>query len=313
MKAKSKPRVGVFVLAAGLLLAGTGTPTRAETAPLTLAGRTVVTARSTSSLVVHVPKDVAYSNTPGAGPGLLDLKGDGRAIAATLQPVGSEEISEAAVFALFNGCGGPGCAAKAGDSPLIYGREPSGARRAPDGRAILRAGAYRLTVLADGGPVDVRIALDGVAGTAAGRTVTAAAGGFAPAGEVLATPGSPVAWSGSADLTFTSKNSLLLAYLHQDSPMGAVAGAAGACLFTGSARPVLGVPAPGCPFHPNGGDGSAQVGSVATELLTLGQPSRSAIATALTPTTGSQQAGLWSTRVAITDTPLAFFAWLTLS
>lgn len=303
--------MGAFFVVVAVLVSGLSTTARAKPAEITLAGTTTITAVASSSVVVHVPKDVAFAFTEGPGP--LSVKGNGRAIAATLQPVGSTEISEAAVSALFNGCGTAGCAPKAGEIPWAYRREPAGARRGPDGRPILAAGAYRLSVLTDGSPVDVQIRLGGVPGTASGQTETAAEGGVAPASETLAVPASPVVWTGSADLTFASENSLLLAYLHQDSPSGAVAGVAGACLFTGSARPLLGVPAPGCPFQPNGGDGSAEVGSVATETLTLGSASRAYLATALTPATGSQQAGLWSTRVAVTETPTALFAWLRLT
>lgn len=306
-------RLYAFVVVAVALLTGLSPVARSETAKLTLAGTTTITATTTSSVVVRVPKDVPYANSPGAERGLLDMRGNGRAIAATLQPLASTEISEAVVFALFNGCPAVGCAASPAEGVFVYRREASGARRAPDGRPILAAGAYRLTVLTDGSPVEVRITLEGVTGAASGNTATHAEGGIKPAAETLAVPVSPIVWSGSADLTFASDNSLLVAYLQQDSSMGAVAGVAGACLFTGAARPLLGVPAPGCPFQPNGGDGSAQVGSVGTELLTFGQPSRTRFGTALTPTTGSQQAGLWSTRVAVTSTPLAFFAWLRLS
>lgn len=313
MKANSRRRLGAFVVVALVLFSGFSPAARPETKKLALAGTTVIGAATPSSAVVHVPKDVPYAFTADGGPGLLSATGNGRAIAATLQPVASTKISEAAVFALFNGCSSSGCAPEPGNPPAVYRREPAGARRAPDGRAILAAGDYRLTVLTDGSPVNVRIALEDVAGTASGTAAEPVEGGITAASEVLAVPASPVVWSGSADLTFASENSLLLAYLQQDSPTGAVAGAAGACLFTGSARPLLGVTAPGCPFQPNGGDGFAQVGSVATETFTLGSASRARLATALTPTTGSQQAGLWSSRVAVTTTPLAFFAWLRLS
>lgn len=304
-------RLGAAAVTSLILCAGLSTSARSESAPLPLAGTTTISAAATSSMVVRVPKDVPYGLDEGPGP--LSVKGNGRAVAATLQPVASTEISEAAVFALFNGCDTPNCAPQPGETPWTYRREPAGARRGPDGVPMLAAGDYRLSVLTDGSPVDVTIQLDGLPGTASGKATTVAEGGIAPASEALAIPGSPVAWSGAADLTFASENSLLLAYLHQDSVSGAVAGVAGACLFTGSARPLLGVPAPGCPFQPDGGDGSAEVGSVATETFTLGGPSRAHLATALTPVTGSQQAGLWSTRAAVTSTPLAFFAWLRLT
>lgn len=303
----------VVTLAAGAVGLAIVPVGRAAPAEVTLAGTTSISAASSSSVIVRVPKDVLYSNAPGNGAGLLSAQGNGRVVAATLQPVGSTEISEAVVYAHFNGCPAPGCAAEPGQPLWVYRREPSGAKRTPDGQAILTAGAYRLSVLTDGSPAEVKVSLEGLPGWASGKTDTAADGGIVPATEALAIPVSPVAWSATADLDFVSTNTLLLAYLQQDSPMGAVAGVAGACLFTGSARPLLGVPAPGCPFQPDGGDGSAQVGSVQTETLTLGTSSRARLATALTPTTGSQQAGLWSTRLGVTSTPLALFAWLRLS
>ena len=312
MTATRLRRAALVACAATFL--GVLSPTaRSETAKLTLAGTTIIDAANTSSLVVRVPKDVPYEFTPDAGPEVLSITGHGRAVAVTLQPVGSREVSEALVYARFNGCAAPGCAPEPGQSVLAYRREAGGARRTPDGRAILAAGDYRLTVLTDGSPVQVRMVLEGVTGGASAQTSAVAEGGITPAAESLAVPGSPVAWSGSADLTFASENSMLLAYLQQDSPAGTVAGAAGACLFTGAARPLLGIPAPGCPFQPNGADGSAQVGSVGTETLTLGTASRARLATALTPTEGLQQAGLWSARAGLTSTPLAYFAWLRLS
>jgi hypothetical protein len=309
MKAR---RLGVLAAAAGVLLSVVPLAVRAEPAEITLAGLTTVDAATSSSVIVQVPKDVPYTFTAD-GPGFMSLSGEGRAIAAALQPAGSREISEAVVMAQFNGCDTPGCARAPEQSTWVYVREARGARRAPDGRPILAAGAYRLSVMTDGRPVQVRLRVEGLDGTATGNTSEPAESGITPAATALAVPGSPVVWSGSADMTFASENSLLLAYLQQDSPLGAVAGAAGACHFTGATRPLLGVPAPGCPFEPNGADGEARVGSVATETLTLGAPSQARFATALSPTVGAQQVGLWSTRIGITDTPLAFFAWLRLT
>lgn len=305
-------RLGAFLTTAVALMSVMPAMTRAQPAAITLTGLTTITAATSSSVVVQVPKDVPYEFAPGQ-PGFMSLFGEGRTIAATLQPVASRDISEAIVMANFNGCADPGCVRAPEQSVWQYRREPSGARRAPDGRPILAAGAHRLTVLTDGRPARVQLRLDDLQGTASGNTSEPAEGGITPAAEVLAVPGSPVAWSGSADLTFASENSLLLAYLHQDSPSGAVAGAAGVCHFTGATRPLLGVAAPGCPFEPNGADGEARVGSVGTEALTLGSPSQGRFATALNPTNGVQHVGLWSTRAAVTTTPIAFFAWLRLT
>lgn len=307
------PKRASALVATALALTSVLTVTaRAEPPDVTLAGATTITAAASSSAIIEVPKDVPYTFTPGE-PGLISLRGEGRVIAAALQPVASRDISEAIVLANFNGCGTPGCVRDPDQSVWVYRREPSGARRAPDGRPILAAGRHRLTVLTDGHAAEVRLRVDALSGTSSGRTSQPAESGITSASEVLAVPGSPVAWSGSADLSFASENSLLLAYLQQDSPVGAVAGLAGACHFTGATRPLLGVPAPGCPFEPNGSDGEARVGSVGTEALTLGAPSQARFSTALSPTTGAQQAGLWSTRAAVTTTPIAFFAWVRLT
>ena len=305
------PRARLLGTLAAIALITGPVSARAESATVPLAGTTTISAALSSSVVVEVPKDLPYSLGSDTT-GLLSVRGNGRVVAATLQPVASREASEAMVVAAFNGCAAPGCAPEAGQSPWLYRREPTGARRAPDGRPVLAAGKYRLSVLTDGAPVEVQIKLDGVDSQTSAATTDPAESGITPAAEVLAVPASPVVWSGSADLTFASENSLLLAYLQQDSPTGAVAGLSGVCHFTGSTRPLLGVPAPGCPFDPNGSDGEARVGSVETETFTLGNASRSRLATALSPTTGGQQAGLWSTRAAVTTTPLAFFAWLAL-
>lgn len=305
-------RVGALLAAAVTLLPLLSIAARPEVAAIPLAGSTVVTAATSSSVIIQVPKDVAYTFSPGQ-PGFMSLSGEGRAIAATLQPVGSQKIAEAIVLANFNGCATPGCVRKPEQSIWLYRREPTGVRRAPDGRPILAAGAHRLTVLTDGQPVQVRLRVDSLAGASSGQTSMPAESGITPAAEVLAVPASPVAWSGSADMKFSSENSLLLGYLQQSSPLGAVAGVAGACHFTGATRPLLGVTAPGCPFQPNGSDGQARVGSFGTEALTLGAPSQARFATALNPTVGAQHVGLWSTRAAVTTTPLAFFAWVRLT
>ena len=293
--------------AALLALAIPSGPGRTAPDGVALAGTTLITAAGPSQIVIDVPRDIAYN--PLGDSALLSVEGPGRAVAAALQPVASTAPTEALVVARFNGCTGPGCVAEAGSPSFDYRREASGARRAPDGRPLLAAGRHRLTVFTDGGEATVRLRAEGLSGETSASTASAVASGITTAAPALASPGSPIAWSGKADLGLPSANTLLLGFLQQDSPVGTVAGAAGACLFTGSSRPLLGVPAPGCPFQPNGGDGSAQVGSVATETLTLGSFERARMATMLTPVTGSQQAGLWSARGGPTGAPLAFFLW----
>ena len=243
---------------------------------------------------------------------MLSVSGNGRAVAAVLQRVGATKPTEAVVVARFNGCDTPGCAPAADSPSFVYVREAEGFRRDSEGRPILAAGSYRLSVLSDGAPVEVRLRLDGLSGSTSLEADQSAEAAVSPAAEALAVPAVPVAWSGSANLSFGSANTLLLGFLQQDTPTGTVVGAAGACHFSGAARPLLGVPAPGCPFEPNSGGGVAQVGSVSTEQFTLGSAERARMATMLPSVAGPQEAGLWSVRTGATTTPLAFFAWLRL-
>src|SRR5688500_10524324 len=114
-------------VAAGVMLMPLPSATARPAAKVTLAGTTTFTAPTSASEIVSGPRDVVYTIAADANPALLTVSGNGRAIAAVLQPVPSRDVTEAMTVALFNGCGSPGCAAESNEATWLYQREPSGA------------------------------------------------------------------------------------------------------------------------------------------------------------------------------------------
>lgn len=300
-----------LVAAASLMLAGAPSVVGSEPPPSSVVDTitTVQTAHS-SSVLVELKAPVAYQLSQDDTSDLR-VDGHGRAVAAVLQRTDSSNPTEAVIVARFNGCDHPGCEAEQGAPPSVYVREATGNPRAADGRATLQAGTYRLSILADGSPVTVRLKLGKPASEATLTAETPADSGFRKAEPTAATPVVPVAWSGGASITLVSPNTVVLGFMQQDTPLGTVAGAAGTCHFSG-APPLLGHFAPGCPFNPTSSGGSPTVGSVATETLTVGSDERARLATLLPAVGGSQLVGFWSVRGGVTTTPLAFFAHLQL-
>ena len=285
-------------------------PVRSAPAPSVVGAATTVNATQSSSVLLELKTAVPYS-LAADDTSAIAVDGRGRAVAAVLQRTGSSKPTEAAIVARFNGCDTAGCT-PAPDSPgLVYFREATGHPQAPDGRATLSPGTYRLSVLTDGAPVTVTLRLGTATSTLALSTDTPAESGFVKANETAAVPLAPVAWSGGASLTLVSPNTAVLGFLQQDTPGGTVAGAAGACHFAG-APPLLGHFAPGCPFHPTSGGSAPTVGSIATETFTLGSDERARLATLLPAVAGSQALGFWSLRSGLTTSPMAFFVHLRL-
>ena len=286
-------------------------PARPSGAAPSLAGvATTVSAAHSSSVLLEIQAPVPYTLTPDDTSDIA-VTGQGRAVAAVLQRTDSSKPTEAAIVARFNGCDTPGCA-PAPDAPaMVYVREATGSQRAPDGRAILAAGTYRLNVLTDGAPATVTLRLGAPTSAMAITTDTPSESGFTKANETAAVPIAPAMWSGGSSLTLVSPNTVVLGFLQQDTPGGTVAGAAGACHFAG-APPLLGHFAPGCPFHPTSSGGAPTAGSVATETFTLGSDSRARLATLVPAVAGSQILGFWSVRGGLTTTPMGFFAHLRL-
>lgn len=286
------------------LMAG---PSRAV-APVA-SGQTEFTAATSSSIGFRIPAATAYDLAAGPTSD-FSVSGRGRAVVAALSRMGSTKATEAVVVARFNGCATPGCAPAAGDRPFDYARPAEGQRKDSAGRPILEPGDYRLTVLTDGAPATVTLRLRGLAGSTALATTDPVESSIVVAAETAAVPGSPSYWSGGASFRTPTSNAILLGFFQQDSPLGTVAGVSGACHFDG-ATPLLGHFAPGCPFTP-GQSGKAQVGSVATEQLTLGSAERARMATSLPAATGAQTAGFWAARAGVSNKPLALFAWIRL-
>lgn len=299
------------VAAASLMLAGPPSPARSEPPPPSVVDAvTTVHTTQSSSVLVELKAPVAYRLTQDDASDLT-VVGHGRAVAAVLQPTASLKPTEAVIAARFNGCDHPGCRAEPDSPPLVYTREATGNPRAPDGRATLPAGTYRLSILTDGSPATVTLRLGNPNRALSVTADTPAASGFLKADPTAATPVVPAAWSGGGSLTLVSPNTVVLGFLQQDTPLGTVAGAAGTCHFSG-APPLLGHFAPGCPFHPTSSGGAPTSGSVATETLTIGSDERARLATLLPAVGGSQLVGFWSVRGGVTTTPMAFFAHLRL-
>ncbi|MBW3537453.1 MAG: hypothetical protein KY395_06770 [Actinobacteria bacterium] len=300
----------VVAVAASLMLVGAPSPGRTATPPSVIDTTVTVQAGQSASVLLELKAPVAYALSQDDTSD-LKVEGHGRAVAAVLQPTDSLKPTEAVIVARFNGCDHPGCRAEPGAEPFVYTREATGNPRAPDGRATLEAGTYRLSILTDGSPATVTLQLGQPAGALTLTAETPAESGFVKAEPTAATPVVPAAWSGGASLTLVSPNTVVLGFLQQDTPLGTVAGAAGTCHFAG-APPLLGHFAPGCPFHPTSSGGSPTTGSVATETLTLGSDERARLASLLPAVGGSQLVGFWSVRGGVTTTPLAFFTHLRL-
>lgn len=299
-----RPLLALAAVLASSALPLVAGPVRAS--GLVAAGEMEVTALTSASVGFRIPAAVSVQ-VAAADTADFAVAGNGRAVVAALHRVDSVKATEAHVVARFNGCPNPGCAPAAGTAPMFYTRTGDGHPRDPGGSPILSPGDYRLTVLSDGAPARVFLRLRGLSGSARLNATEEVESAVVPVATTASLPGSPSYWSGGASFRTPTADTVLLGFFQQDSSLGTAAGVVGACHYDG-ATPLLGHFAPGCPFTP-GQSGKAQVGSVATELLTLGRAERARMVTSLPAAVGGQTAGFWSTRAGVTATPLAFFAW----
>lgn len=302
-------RAAAAILSVGLLLLGAPSATSRAAEP-DAASVTTIEAAASSAIDFRLSRATSFDVSAGPDSSLT-VEGRGRAVAAILRRVGASKAVDGFTVARFNGCGAPGCAAPADEPSHVYARSADGQKRDAGGRALLEPGRYRLWLLSDGAPVKATLRLPGqLRAETSWQTTEFVASGLSAGSETAAVPLSPSYWSGGTSLNLPTEDAVLLGFLQQDSPLGTVVGAAGACHFSGP-PPLLGHYAPGCPFTP-GSSGNAQVGSLSTEQLTLGSAERARMATFLPAVQGDQQAGFWSARAGLTDTPLTLFVWMAL-
>lgn len=303
-------RFRAALFAVGLLALPNAWGTPATAAALVASSDTTVIADASSSVRFELSRAAEFEVSPGPDSSMT-IDGRGRVLVASLRRVGSSKPTEAFVLARFNGCDSPGCSPSEGQAAHLYARSADGQRRSDSGRARLEAGEYRLTVLTDGSPATVNLRFSGQPSPSGTLPVTEPVASSVVLGaETVGIPASPSYWSGGASLRLPVADAVLVGYLQQASPLGTVVGAAGACHFSGP-QPLLGHFAPGCPFNP-GPSGSAQVGSLSTEQLTLGSAELARMATSLPAAQGNQQVGFWSARAGLTESPYTVFGWVAL-
>lgn len=211
---------------AGLLLllsvVGSGSAS-AATPTLTVSG-----SRS-GSAVIELARPTVVSHDGTADSPQIEVSGGGRLAGVVLSRIGAPAASLVAVN--FNLCGTPGCQGVpfeyvVGDpvSPL-----PSGG-----GRVQLPAGRYRVTLLADGAEVTVRLALPGLARSVAVR----ATGPTAAAYRAIDTLAADVPQNvHSGGRTYQGEQESLVLLQSVQRPTLGAAGSNGMCLIDGKASP----------------------------------------------------------------------------
>ena len=294
-----------------------GERARANPSPVTLLGAdNLVEAQSSGGALVEIRGKASFSIDPDVGD--LNVEGRGRIIAFSLQRAGSAYPSDAIRVIRYNGCFAPGCAP---DEPRTSLRVGFGAQyESGTNRAVLKPGAYKLVVLTDGAPVTARLRLQGPKGSVRMSPDVPAQSGFRDVDSTSLSSGSlgsgaaeTMAWSGGTRTSLNSANSLLLAFVQQDSPAntGAIAYA---CQFGDGAKPARGHYLPGCPAE--GGD--VAFGALGTVLtapfadLSLPPAPRLRLATELPASRGAQFSGFSISRTSPAANPRGYIAFLRL-
>lgn len=158
-----KATVALCVALSVYIPAGGSASARVEpTAPVSLAGVTVIRGEGPASMLVRVPKpvDTRSKNTSGYDrrPPVM-LFGDGRIVGFVLTAVEPDKSGYAPSYA---GWRAGRCLTRACDEPRDGMAMLSVVSNLEDG--VLPTGTYRLYLIADGAPVKVRLELDGLEG-----------------------------------------------------------------------------------------------------------------------------------------------------
>lgn len=153
-----RTRATVICLVAGLLALPLHLPSQASTNP-TLAGITTIRASNTALVDVVLAKSVVLPSArrlraPEGPAPWLRIAGPGRVVGVVLTPEYSDDpLFDSLIAIRFQRC--EGC------RPVNALSGPTNEK----GKIRLKAGNYRLRVLADGDPVEIRLELPGLSGT----------------------------------------------------------------------------------------------------------------------------------------------------
>lgn len=145
-----------IAIAAAMTAAATLAP-RADAAPPSLAGRTVLTGSSTAGIRVHLPRPVSVSLTTS----IARVTGDGRAVGFALVPAARLADPRRLVYGhvRFGFCNVAGCRAAETSGGVFAFNAPE-----DTDRVTLPRGDYQLYLVADGRPVTVELTLPGLTG-----------------------------------------------------------------------------------------------------------------------------------------------------
>jgi hypothetical protein len=221
-------------LAAALLLQG---PAAAQSAPLL-----VVEGSAAATAVVDLPRP-SVVKAAALFSEQVAVSGDGRVVGLVLEQLAPEPRA-VLVAVNYNLCADPGCSA-ADRQEYVAGRPASGEGAAGED-VRLPAGRYRLTLLADGRPVRVAVALDGLDESLPVRPTGPSSVVYRPIEGTGQEAPPPFRNLFSGGRTYPAGQSALVLTQQLYRTAATAAGVAGTCVVRGEAPPADAY-APGCP------------------------------------------------------------------
>lgn len=226
----------------------------------------------------------------GPGSSQVRVQGNGRAVGLVARRVGPGPEATFGAF-LANACFTPGCrpdGVKQIPFTLVTGSLISTGSSQP--RLLLPAGTYRTTLMADGAPVTVRIALSGLPSSMTLRPAGPAAVSYSNVPQQTGPAPAHLAATGGRSYRFNSR-----AFLLNQTASTTVAGGQqieGDCLILGEAPPAD-VYAPGCPTTDPSDDRVAPALTQGTAPGDLSSQQLGSVSLSAVPANQAVSAGNW--------------------